>query len=230
MATQNLWQLGQLYTEKSEIMGLPEDIVFAEGVWQGFLMDAHRTRHIIQLILNQAQWRTRFDAEKDENWQQIYPYALFKYQDQYAEFKRGVSNTSDSRLNMKYTLAVGGHVFKTDWQKAGSLENFIQQIFHHDIQYQGNLTVKPIGIINDNSDDLGRYHIGVVFLLEGDNPNLVSNIHTELRLIKLADMTGEDVSFLERWSQMIYRQLRDAELAAQNASEGPQHLHVSHLK
>jgi len=227
MTPQNFWQQGNLYIGKELVMGLPNSVVFAHGQWQGFLMDTDKCQEIKQLIETKAEWRPRKEAETDNNWQQIYPYALFKYDNLYSEFKRGTQNTSDSRLNLKYTMAVGGHVFKPEYDQAGNLDNWIQQLFHHDIDYQGNLTPHCCGILNDNSDDLGRYHIGIVYLLEGDSNQLHSNIHAETRLLKLQDFTNEDIGFLERWSQMVYRQLRDKELQEQTG--GPQHFHVKHL-
>lgn len=225
--SKNIWQLGNLHTMDSKVMGLPENVIFANGRWQGFLMDPEKTNEILELINTRAEWRPRQEAEVDPSWKQIYPYALFKYQNYYSEFKRGTT-ASDTRMNLKYTMAVGGHVFQKDYQQSGnSFNTFIQQIFHQDIDYKGNLTTQCLGVINDQSDNLGRYHVGIVYVLEGDNGNLKSKIHTESRLVKLADMTGEDVEFLERWSQMIYRQLRDKEIAG--STNTPQHFHVSHL-
>jgi len=212
MSSKAFWQLGKLYDGDEPLMGLPNEVIFAHGQWQGFLMDETKCQEIIQLAHTQPQWKPRDQAEQDPSWQQIYPYALFKYQDQYAEFKRGTT-ASDTRLNLKYTLAVGGHFFKQEFDQYKTLENFIVQIFHQDVEYEGNLKVSCVGVVNDKSDELNDYHVGIVYVLEGDNPNIHSKIHTETRLAKLSDMTGEDVQFLERWSQMIYRQLRDKEIS-----------------
>lgn len=227
MASKAFWQLEKLYDGDEPLLGLPNEIIFAHGQWQGFLMDEQKCHEIVQLAQTQPHWKPRDEAEKDPNWQQIYPYAIFKYQDQYAEFKRGTT-ASDTRMNLKYTMGVGGHVFQQEFEQYKTLDNFITQIFHQDIEYEGNLNVRCIGVVNDNSDDLNDYHVAIVYLLEGDNPHIKSKIHTQTRLLRLADMTGEDVQFLERWSQMIYRQLRDKEVADQTGT--PQHFHISHLK
>lgn len=225
------WQLGNLYTGKELVMGLPSATVFGQGEWQGLLMDEQRAQALVSTLEQQAEWRPRLEAEEDDDWQQIYPYALFKCGNLYAEYKRGTKNTSDNRLNLKYTLAIGGHVFKPEFEQTKTITNWIQQIFHQDVQYEGNITPHCIGILNDNADDLGKYHLGIIYVLEGDTTDIRSKIHDEVRLLKLQDFTNEDIEFLERWSQMIYRQLRDKEVASQNgiASDKPQHFHVSQL-
>jgi predicted NUDIX family phosphoesterase len=226
MSPKSFWQLGKLYNGDEPLMGLPNEIIFAHGQWQGFLMDENKCREIVRLAQIQPYWKPRDQAEKDPDWQQIYPYALFKYQDRYAEFKRGTT-ASDTSMNLRYTLAVGGHIFQSEFEQFKTLENFIIQIFLQDIEYEGNLKASCIGVVNDKADELNDYHVGIVYVLEGDSPDIRSKIHTETRLVKLADMNGEDVQFLERWSQMIYRQLRDKEIADKEGLS--QHFHVSHL-
>ena len=70
-------------------MGLPNAVIFGKGTWQGFLMDEGKCLEIKSLIESQAEWRPRDEAEKDKEWQQIYPYALFRCGDLYAEFSEG---------------------------------------------------------------------------------------------------------------------------------------------
>lgn len=191
-------------------MGLPNEIVFANGQWQGFLMSQQHCIDLIKLVEEHADWRPREEAEQDDNWQQIYPYGLFRYQDQYLEVKRG-SQTSHRRFSHKYTLGIGGHVTKQEFDQHKSLDAWIQAMFYQDIAYEGSLTTNCLGIVNDNSDDLGKYHLGIVYLLDGDNAELQKTNQQEIRLVKLNEITDEDLGYLERWSQMIYRQLRDAD-------------------
>ena len=203
------WQFGNLYTGQELVMGMPSYVVFANGQWQGLLMGEY-VDDLREIIEHHADWRPRDEAEQDASWQQIVPFGVFRVGDKYAELKRGTEG-SHSRLYQKYTLGVGGHVIDKEYEQSKSLEMWIEQKFHEEMHYDGQITVDFLGIINDNSDAIGKHHLGIVYLLTGNVEEFKAKKHTESRMVKLSEITSEDLEFLDRWSQMIYRQLRESE-------------------
>lgn len=209
--TKAFWQFGNLYRGEELVMGLPNELAFAQGMFQGCLLSEDHACDLEVMLEGHAEWRARNEVEEINDWQQIFPYGIFRYQDQYMEVKRG-TEVSHRRFSQKYTLGVGGHVVKQEFDKFGSLSEWMRQMFLHDFVYEGNITSHCIGIVNDKSEDLGRNHVALVYLLEGDTPEFQKKKQAEARLVRLQDLTGEDVSYLERWSQMIYRQLKELEM------------------
>ncbi len=203
------WQFGNLYTGKESVMGLPSYVVFVNGQWQG-LLTGPQANELRELFEDHADWRPRDEAEKDGSWQQLIPFGVFKVGEKYAELKRGTEG-SHSRLYQRYTLGIGGHVMRREYDESQSLEMWMEQKFHEELHYEGTVKVNFLGILNDNSDALGKNHLGLVYVLEGNVEEFKAKKHTESRLVKLSEMTEDDIGFLDRWSQMIYRQLRDRE-------------------
>jgi predicted NUDIX family phosphoesterase len=203
------FQFGKLYQGKEQVLVVPSATIFAQGQWQGFLMD--RAQDFIDLIKAHHQWLPRNQVEHDPDFQQIIPWAVFRVGDRYLELKR-TQEGSHSRLYSKYTLGIGGHVIRSELNQDLNLADWINRKFHEEVHYEGQIHISPLGVVNDNVDELGKGHFGMVYLFEG-NTDLVGVIkHAEGRLVKLLDITGEDVDFLDRWSQMVYRQLRDQHL------------------
>ncbi len=65
------------------------------------------------------------------------------------------------------------------------------------------MTVTSLGIINDDSDDVGKVHIGFAFLLRGDSPDI--SVKSELKsgvLMPLSECLAQKES-METWSQFV---------------------------
>jgi predicted NUDIX family phosphoesterase len=122
------------------------------------------------------------------------------------------SDSSEARLRNKLTLGIGGHIRQEDMsllrqgfegQASNSLFAWALREFHEEVDYAGTLNVKPLGILNDDSDDVGKVHIGFVLLLEGDSTNIA--IKSELKsgtLVPLSECVAQHSS-MESWSQFI---------------------------
>lgn len=206
------FQFGKLHQGKEEVLVVPSSKIFHHGEWQGFLLG--RGDDFLQLVNKEHQWLQRNQAEKQPDFQQIIPWAVFRVGDRYLELKR-VQEGSHSRLYNKYTLGIGGHVIRSEVDHSLDLTDWIRRKFLEEVHYEGNLQISPLGVVNDNVDELGKDHFGLVYLLEGDTDLMGIIKHAEGRLVKLPDITGEDIDFLDRWSQMVYRQLRDLHLEEQ---------------
>ncbi len=91
--------------------------------------------------------------------------------------------------------------------KTNSLFDWARREFHEEVDYKGSFAIKPLGILNDDSNEVGQVHVGFVFLLEGDSDAI--SVKSELKSGKL--MTKKECSAaqdrMETWSQMILEQL-----------------------
>ena len=206
----DFFQFGKLRTGKDLLLVLKNEVVFEHGQWQGFLF-GEWGEYFEQLALSQPEWLARDEAEENPDYQQIIPWALFRVGDKYLELKRQ-QQSAHTRLYHRYSLGVGGHVFQDELEQYPDLKQWIKAKFLEEIQYQGQvLSVRCIGVVNDNSDSLGKHHFGIVYLIEGDSQTVASQKYTQLKFSSLSDMSGSDIGFLDRWSQMVYHQLADME-------------------
>jgi predicted NUDIX family phosphoesterase len=148
-------------------------------------------------------WRS--DMETNENYKQIIPYLIFNYQDKYFLMQRK-NNSSEVRLQNKCSLGIGGHIRKEDLQKT-SILGWAEREFHEEVSYNGSLKIEPIGVLNDDSDEVGRVHLGLVFLLRGDSKSItIKDEHHSGTLLTLQECK-QFYNQMEQWSRMVFKHL-----------------------
>lgn len=157
--------------------------------------------HYIHIINHKKEFHLRSLMEINPVYKQIIPYLIFTHDNHYFLMRRK-SNASETRLRNKVTLGIGGHIRQEDMAEE-SLFEWAKREFHEEVDYKGNLTVKPLGIINDDSDDVGKVHIGFAFLLVGDTSEI--SVKSELAYGEL--ITYDECLVLkedmESWSQFV---------------------------
>lgn len=158
--------------------------------------------HYLHIINHKKEFHPRSIMETNPAYKQIIPYLIFTHDNNYFLMQRR-SDSSESRLRNKLTLGIGGHIRQEDLQEENSLFAWATREFHEEVEYAGNLTVKPLGIMNDDSDDVGKVHIGFAFLLTGDSPAI--SIKSELKsgiLVPLSECVAQ-YECMESWSQFV---------------------------
>jgi predicted NUDIX family phosphoesterase len=143
----------------------------------------------------------RSTMETDPTYKQIIPYLIFQHKDKFFLMQRH-AKASETRLQGKLTLGIGGHIRQEDIAR-GTIADWAQREFHEEVQYSGSLTVTPLGLINDDSNEVGRVHIGFVFLLAGNSDAI--SVKSELHSGQLATYAEcvEKNNYMESWSSII---------------------------
>lgn len=159
----------------------------------------------LHLIKTHQEFHPRHSMETDPTYKQIIPYLIFQHQDRYFLMQRK-AKASEKRLKNKFTLGIGGHIRKEDMQ-TNSIFDWAKREFHEEVVYHGSFTIQPIGILNDDSNEVGKVHVGFVFLLHGDTAAI--SVKSELQSGKLA--TKEEClalkDHMETWSQFVLEYL-----------------------
>ncbi len=156
----------------------------------------------LQTIQTKKEFLPRGIMETDPSYKQIIPYLVFQFKDKHFLMQRA-AHASETRLRNKYSLGIGGHIRQED-MTTNSIFDWAKREFHEEVNYSGNLTIKPLGILNDDTDDVGKVHIGFVLLLQGDSAEI--SIKSELKsgtLVTLDECTALYDS-LESWSQLVF--------------------------
>ena len=192
-----------------KILVVPREDIFSHGYMSGFL-PVQDFAPYEKIIREQGQFLWRSAMEEDPNYKQIIPYLIFKYQNMYFLMQRR-ADASEKRLQGKCTMGIGGHLREEDMAEQ-SIAAWAQREFHEEVHYADKLSISPIGIINDDSDAVGRVHIGFVYLLEGVSPNI--SIKSELKngaLMSLTDIASK-ADNLESWSKLVLPYLQQRHL------------------
>ena len=193
-------------------MGLDERVLIvpssefdALGRFQGFLPEADRyLDHLLAPGL--GSFRERRKVEDDPNWQQIIPYVVFRSGIQVFTYARGKSGT-EARLRTLRSLGVGGHVAEADADGVASraaYEVALHRELHEEVALGSPGLLTTVGLINDDSNPVGRVHLGVVHLYELNRPEVSSR---EDALADPCFLTVDELiarrDEFETWSQIV---------------------------
>ncbi len=178
--------------------------ICSEELWTGYTPSDLKNELIA--VQNKRVFMPRPEAEINPEYKQIIPYLIFTHENKYFLMQRRAT-ASEQRLASKYSFGIGGHLREEDMH-GNSFFDWALREFHEEIAYSGTLTAQPLGIINDDSTDVGKVHIGFVILLTGNSADIT--IKSELKSGQL--LTLEECEYyyqnMETWSQMVYEQLK----------------------
>jgi predicted NUDIX family phosphoesterase len=148
----------------------------------------------------------RPSAEKDPSHKQLIPYAVFHNGGKYLSYTRGGSS-GEKRLVAKRSIGIGGHINPVDAAQDGLGEtmyfNGVEREIAEELVLAGTHTQRVIGLINDDSTEVGSVHLGVVHLFELSSDEVSSNEDAiqDLRWESLEELHARRDQ-LETWSQI----------------------------
>ena len=158
-----------------------------------------RARAILDLIASKHFFIDRPTAEVSPQYRQIIPYVLIRNGDEYFTLVR-TPKQSETRLHHKVSLGIGGHI-----NPGHSLLEGLQKELDEEVWIGSDFDMQFIGIVNDDSTDVGRVHLGAAYLLEAQGK--------DVKVKETDKMTGEwktraalraSREAMESWSQIVY--------------------------
>ena len=191
---------------EEHVLVVPTPIFHAIGHFQGFCANVDRYRDIL-LDAKNVQFRPRSQVETDPGFKQLIPYMIFCHTDSSGnvhifQYVRG-KGMGESRLHQKRSIGVGGHIAAEDQEHHSDdvyREGMLREL-HEEVVLRTTFTEQCVGLINDDSTEVGSVHLGIVHRLDVAEPNVVSN---ETDLIESGFMSlGELRTYkdqMESWS------------------------------
>ncbi len=188
-----------------QVLCVKREDIFPDGAWHGFVSD--RLERHQEVIREHHFFMSRADVEDDPNYQQIIPYVVFRHGDRYFLTHR-LRASSEKRLRKQYSLGVGGHINPGDLEGGDPIQDGLKREWEEEVIYDGTFEAHLIGLLNDESSPVSKVHLGVVFLVHGDRPEIAIRETDKLagELLTLNDMRIYYLG-MESWSQMVYDRL-----------------------
>ena len=186
-----------------QILVVKSGILFENGKWQGLKTD--NLDYYIDLIKKNCEFKRRGDMENDPSWQQIIPYIIFNYKNQYFLYHY-LKQAGEQRLKNDYIIGVGGHINKDDVKQGEDiLDAGRNREWDEEVEYKGKLNKKLVGILNDDRRPVEAVHLGLVYLFEGESPDILVK-ETDKMIGEMFDLKelGEKVVGTEGWAPVIY--------------------------
>ena len=179
--------------------------VFPDGPWDGLVSD--RLEAVHEAIRERSFFMPRREVEEDPSYQQVIPYVVFRHRGRYLLTKR-LKASSEKRLRHLYSLGVGGHINPEDVANGDPVSDGMRREWEEEVAYAGAFEARPLGLIHEESAPVGRVHLGLVFLIDGDTPDIAIRETDKLagQLLTLDEMRIHYLE-MESWSQLVYDRL-----------------------
>jgi len=194
---------------EEKVMVVSRSDMFSLGGWHGLKTDD--VRKYINLISTKHKFILRSEAEDDPRWQQIIPYLIFENSGKYFVMQRR-GDHSDRRLANKFSIGIGGHINLKDIKgskgdkgvKGVNIMDWASREFEEEVDYAGKYKAEFLGLINDDTNDVGLVHVGLIIRILGDSNNI--SIRDEHKLGKLESLSNVGLHYrhMETWSQIVY--------------------------
>ena len=143
-------------------------------------------------------------AEQDLAHKQLIPYVTILCQGHYLCLERTAAQ-GEARLHGKLSLGVGGHVNPVD--NNGSFDQIISQAMNRELKEElwldTNSSPLLYGLINDDSNSVGKVHLAMHFLLQLDVRPLVRETEKMTASWYSLDQLTSLRQRMETWSQIL---------------------------
>ena len=186
---------------------------------------------LIKRIYANAYFIDRPKAENDPSLKQIIPYIMVTYKDKIYTLHRQTTQT-EKRLHNKYSIGVGGHInpvgnnqslptevgtppagagyanpkLQTKSQIDGIIEKGLERELHEELSVQCAYQYKLAGYLNDDTNDVGKVHFGMVYRLEVKDEAKVEVAEKDMMAGEFMKATEIEKLYptLETWSQLVF--------------------------
>ena len=192
------------------VLVIPRSLFDSLGSFQGFQPDA--PRYLPALLDTQNNFfMERPAAETDPTHKQLIPYSIFHHAGRYLCYTRG-GKSGEKRLVAKRSIGIGGHINPIDQTQDHLGEqmyfNGVEREIAEELRIGGTHTQTVIGLINDDSNEVGQVHLGVVHLFELSSDDVQSNEDAiqDLQFVPLAELAA-NANGLESWSKFCVEYL-----------------------
>jgi predicted NUDIX family phosphoesterase len=192
-----------------KILAVDREMLFESEflTFQGVLTHPEDVKYIMKKFNKYKEVR-RGDAEEDFTLKQIIPYAIVRRGEEVFVYKR-LKAGGEARLHDSLSIGVGGHMnrinYITNWHD-NLMMNFYREL-HEELDINDPIPEpKIIGLINDDEDDAGFFHIGILMVV-----NLSEHVEVAVRetdklegyWLRSKDLTKSPLfESLEAWSQL----------------------------
>ena len=158
----------------------------------------------LSVIARHAFFAPRERVEHDPTLKQIIPYVILRHADRIFLVQRTRAG-AEHRLREKFSIGLGGHITPEDVADAADpVEAGMRRELAEEVEVPPGWHAQPVGVLNDDVEQVGRVHFGVVYVADLPSPAVRVRETT-----KLAGgfATREEIRAvydrLESWSQFV---------------------------
>ena len=197
--------------ETEHVMVVPTQVFHQCGYFQGFNSEVERFLPSL-LAEHNTSYLPRDEMEVDPSYKQLIPYCIFRYVADSGDvsvfqYTRG-NKQGEKRLHSKRSIGIGGHISTLDLGDQSPYEVGLRRELDEEIRVESKFTQQCVGLINDDENEVGKVHLGIVHIFDVAEPKVFAN---EAGIIdagfqRVSYLEGE-IDHFETWSQICFRAL-----------------------
>lgn len=180
-----------------QVLVVPRAAVVGEPGWRGILAEGGEAR--LRAIERLGRFEPRAAMEGDTRFKQVIPYLVLRDGPRWFLVRRTRAG-GDERLHERFSIGLGGHLNPGDRDLAGGLAREWAEELAADFVP----SFRYLGLLNDDETDVGRVHLGVVYLADAAG-RPVAVRETDKLEGGFVDEAALDAAYerLETWSQLV---------------------------
>lgn len=152
-----------------KILVVKADTLYKDKQFEGF--SPAEDYNFENIVLENFEYQTRGEMEIDSSFQQAIPYGIIVNQttNKVIAYQRDGTNSGEQRLHNKRSLGLGGHIEVEEKDAQNPLQATLIKEIREEIGLDNITGLKIIGYLNDNSDEVGKVHFGVLYVVYTDD-------------------------------------------------------------
>lgn len=193
---------------EEEVLVVKRMIVEQEGMFHGlnFKVDRYLRRLFAPGVL---RFMPRSQAEADPEYKQLIPYVIMAHGNKYLTYVRG-KRAGETRLVGNRSIGIGGHInpvddevplFDADFRRMYRVA--VEREVAEEVSVEANHTDRIVALLNDDSNEVGQVHLGVVhyWTLDSCKVEKKEQMITQMAFMSI-DELQEVRDSMETWSQL----------------------------
>ena len=193
--------------QEEHVLVVERKVLEQVGMFEGLAFDVKRylSRIFVEGI---PRFIHRSQAEKDPSYKQLIPYVIMTHNGTYFSYIRG-TRAGESRLTGLRSIGIGGHInpdddmplFNTDFYE--TYLTAVEREVAEEVSVETSHTDRVVALLNDESNEVGRVHLGIVhyWILDAPKVSKREQIITQMAFKTVAELQ-EVRDTMETWSQL----------------------------
>jgi predicted NUDIX family phosphoesterase len=183
---------------------VPRSAVMGAQGWHGIRTAA--LDESLEAIARLGEYRPRAAMERDPTFKQVIPYLVLRDGERWFLMRRTRAG-GDERLHEKWSIGVGGHLNPGD----GGLDRGLLREWQEELVAGFVPAFRPVGLLNDDTTDVGSVHLGVVYLADAGGRAVAIRETDKLagEFVETA-VVAAGTDRLETWSRLVFEFLEGA--------------------
>ncbi len=198
--------------QDEQVLVIERKVIDKLGIFNGLQFDVERYRREI-FVPGVPRFLPRAQVEKDPTYKQLIPYVIMSHNGKYLSYVRG-KRAGETRLVGLRSIGIGGHINPVDNMSLFDNDFYetyltaVDREVAEEVAVETNHTNEIVALLNDESNEVGSVHLGIVHHWVLDEPAVSrrEQMITQMSFLSPAELY-EMKDTLETWSALCVEYL-----------------------